>query len=166
MPSFQTARLVLRPRVMADYDACMAMDRDPEVTRFVPGPWQDPARHAAFLRTRMTTRFGAGLGYWSIFPTAAPGAFAGWILLIPLGGPGSEVEIGWRLNRTAWGKGYATEAARPIAEHALRALRLPRIVAQIHPGNIPSMRVAEKIGMRVESEDAEGHRLYVLRAAP
>ena len=163
LPSFQTRRLLLRPRDMGDFDACLAMDRDPQVTRFIPGPWQNPLRHAAFLRDRMTARFGAGLGYWSIIPRAEPAGFAGWVLLLPLDGPGSEVEIGWRLPRAHWGKGYASEAARPIAEHALRVLHLPRIVAQIHPENAASMRVAEAIGMRAEGEDAEGHRRYALR---
>ena len=163
LPCFQTRRLLLRPRSLADFDACLAMDRDPQVTRFIPGPWQDPVRHAAFLRDRMTTRFGEGLGYWSIIPRDDPAEFAGWILLLPLDGSGSEVEIGWRLPRAHWGKGYATEAAAPVAAHALHGLGLPRITAQIHPGNSASMRVAEKIGMRAEGEDAEGHRLYVLR---
>ena len=54
-PGFHTRRLLLRPRGMGDFDACLAMDRDPQVTRFIPGPWSDPARHAAFLRARIAT---------------------------------------------------------------------------------------------------------------
>lgn len=124
------------------------MDRDPDVTRFIPGPWNDLEKHERFLRDRIENSFGNGLGYWSIFPRERPDQFLGWILLIPYDGSGPEIEIGWRLNRLAWGKGYATEAAKPIVEHAFEALRLSRIVADIDLGNTPSMRVAEKIGLK------------------
>ncbi len=70
MHSFETKRLWMRPRTMEDFDACLAMDRDPEVTRFVPDPWNDRADHEAFLRERILTFPGDGLGYWSIFPKA------------------------------------------------------------------------------------------------
>lgn len=141
---------------MADFDACIAMDRDPEVTKYIPGPWNDPARHEAFLRERIGTAFGDGLGYWSISPKARPDRFAGWILLIPQDCGGPEIEIGWRLNRSAWGKGFATEAARPIVDHAFHAIGLDSIVAFIDPGNLASVRVAEKIGMKFVGDSGHG----------
>ncbi|WBU53182.1 GNAT family N-acetyltransferase [Paracoccus sp. SCSIO 75233] len=147
LPLFETDRLILRPRSMADFDACIAMDRDPEVTRFVAGPWQDPPRHEAFTKTRITTDYGPGLGYWSIFPKASPEIFHGWILLIPIDAIGPEIEIGWRIPRISWGQGFATEAAQVIADHAMNTLRLDRIIAEIHPENHASINVATKIGM-------------------
>lgn len=147
LPHFETERLLLRPRTMADFDACLAMDRDPEVTRFIPGPWSDPEKHEAFLKWRIETDFGKGLGYWSIFPKATPEQFVGWVLLIPRDGVGPEIEIGWRFNRAAWGKGYATEAARPVPDHAFHNLELDQVIAEILAGNQASMHVAEKIGM-------------------
>jgi RimJ/RimL family protein N-acetyltransferase len=137
---------------MADFQACLTMDRDPDVTRFIPGPWKDPEKHERFLRDRIENSLGNGLGYWSIFPRDRPDQFLGWILLIPYDGSGQQIEIGWRLNSLSWGKGYATEAAKPIVEHAFVALRLPRIIADIDPGNTPSMRVAEKIGLTYVGE--------------
>lgn len=148
LPRFETDRLLLRPRSMADFGACLAMDRDPEVTRYISGPWSDPDRHERFLKDRIERSLGPGLGYWSIFPKASPDRFIGWILLIPCGGVGPDIEIGWRLNRHAWGKGYATEAARPIVEHAFETVGVARIVADIDSRNTPSMRVAEKIGLQ------------------
>ncbi|MBD3849477.1 GNAT family N-acetyltransferase [Bosea sp. SSUT16] len=148
LPSFETERLLIRPRSMADFDACLAMDRDPDVTQYIVGPWDDPVAHQAFLTDRIQRSFGDGLGYWSIFPRAEPNQFLGWILLIPYDGIGPEIEIGWRLNRLAWGKGFATEAARPFVRHAFELLKLPRIVADINPANASSIRVARKIGMR------------------
>jgi RimJ/RimL family protein N-acetyltransferase len=156
LPSFETERLLVRPRTMADFDACLAMDRDPEVTKFIPGPWNDPAAHEAFLRDRIKISLGDGLGYWSIFPKSRPHQFAGWILLLPYDAVGPEIEIGWRLNRSAWGNGFAPEAAQPIVEYAFQTVNLERIVADIHPGNIPSQRVAEKIGMKHVSDGMHG----------
>ena len=42
LPTFTTARLTLRPRTLGDLDACLAMDRDPLVTKFIHGPWANP----------------------------------------------------------------------------------------------------------------------------
>jgi RimJ/RimL family protein N-acetyltransferase len=133
---------------MADFAACLAMDREPEVTKYIQGPWSDPAPHERFLIDRITRDWGPGLGYWSIFARESPDRLVGWILLIPYDAVGPEIDIGWRLRRAAWGEGHAAEAARPIVEHAFRTIGLTRIVADIDPGNLASIRVAEKIGMR------------------
>jgi RimJ/RimL family protein N-acetyltransferase len=148
LSSFETNRLLIRPRSMVDFEVCLAMDRDPEVTKYIPGPWHDPEQHERFLTERIQKSFGAGLGYWSIFPKRQLDKFLGWILLMPYDGMGPEIEIGWRLSRLAWGKGYATEAARPIVEHAFETVRLSRIVADIDHRDTLSMRVSEKIGLK------------------
>ena len=88
LPTFRTARLTLRPRIMADLDACLAMDRDPLVTRFIDGPWSDPVAHRAFVEDRIRRVYPPGMGYWSLL---AP-AFIGWILLAPLDLHGPEIE--------------------------------------------------------------------------
>lgn len=150
LPTFRTARLTVRPRTLADLPACLAMDRDPEVTKYVPRPWSDPAGHEAFVRGRIEADYGPGLGYWSVFAHDRPEHFLGWILLIPCDGIGPEIEIGWRFLRETWGKGYATEAARPILDHAMDTLALDRVVAEIHPDNDGSVRVALKLGMSDE----------------
>jgi RimJ/RimL family protein N-acetyltransferase len=152
LPVFETERLLVRPRSMADFAACLAMDRDPLVTQYVQGPWNDPEKHERFLRDRIETSFGPGLGYWSIVPRQNPDQFLGWILLIPFDGVGPGIEIGWRLNRQAWGKGYATEAARPVLTHGFLTLGIDRIVADIDPANAASMRVSEKIGLMLTDE--------------
>jgi RimJ/RimL family protein N-acetyltransferase len=63
-----------------------------------------------------------------------------------------EIEIGYRLHPDYWDKGIATEAAMAVRDHAFRDLKLPRVISLIHPENIPSRRVAEKIGMTLEKE--------------
>ncbi|MFS8044689.1 GNAT family N-acetyltransferase [Rhizobium sp. BR 314] len=147
LPSFETERLLLFPRTMADLRDCITMDRDPDVTRFIPGPWHDMDAHRTFVEGRIKANFGDGLGYWSVRARENPEQFLGWILLIPVDATGPDIEIGWRFNRVAWGKGYATEAATPVLAHAFQTLGLDRVIADIAPGNAASIRVAEKLGL-------------------
>jgi RimJ/RimL family protein N-acetyltransferase len=148
-PTFKTDRLVLRPRTLSDTEACLAMDRDPEVTRFVSGPWSDPAAHRAFIEGRTLGPYAPGLGYWTICRRDDPGSFVGWTLLIPQDTAGPEIEIGWRLRREAWGQGLAVEAASPVLRHAFVTLKLSEVVAEIDPANAASLKVAERLGLRL-----------------
>jgi len=64
----------------------------------------------------------------------------------------AEYEIGYRLIRSAWGSGYATEAAIAVRDHAFAVLNLTRLIALIEPFNKRSIRVAEKMGMKYEKD--------------
>ncbi len=147
-PVFTTSRLLLRPRSLADTDACLAMDRDPAVTRFVSGPWSNPVAHRAFIQARTIGAYPPGLGYWTVCRRSAADQFLGWVLLIPADGTRPTIEIGWRLRQAEWRQGFATEAAEPVLRHAFATLRLPEVVAEIDPSNTASHRVAEKLGLR------------------
>ncbi|MCA8427963.1 GNAT family N-acetyltransferase [Burkholderia seminalis] len=165
LPVLETDRLWLRPRVLADLEACVEMDRDPEVTRHIAGPWHDSDAHRRFVTHRITRDYPPGLGYWSIFEKAAPDAFIGWVLLIPDYADGArDVEIGWRLVRAAWGRGIASEAAQALVRHAFDTVRLPRVIADIAEANGGSLNVARKLGMQRVSVVHDGipyirHRL-------
>ncbi|MEN9577436.1 MAG: hypothetical protein RJA70_445, partial [Pseudomonadota bacterium] len=88
-----------------------------------------------------------GYGPWAV-ELKATGAMIGHLgLWAPEGWPG--VELGWRLARTHWGQGLATEGALAVLNFAFSQLRLERLVSVIHPENRASIRVAEKMGMRV-----------------
>ncbi|MEU1163002.1 GNAT family N-acetyltransferase, partial [Streptomyces sp. NPDC005921] len=63
-------------------------------------------------------------------------------------GPRGEIEIGWRLAREYWGKGYATAAAQMTLER-LRAAGVPKVVAMVRPGNERSVAVARRLGMEL-----------------
>lgn len=155
LPTLQTERLLLRRRSRADLEDCLAMDRDPLVTRYIPGPWSDPDEHRSFVIARIDNSYPDGLGYWSIMDRSDQPSFLGWVLLLPYGA--SEIDIGWRLARKGWGHGYATEAAAAILAHAFEAVGLGLVVADIDPRNTASIRVAEKLGMRcVEDRCIDG----------
>jgi RimJ/RimL family protein N-acetyltransferase len=63
-----------------------------------------------------------------------------------------ELEVGYHLRRDHWGHGYATEAARACMEFAFLTLRAEKVISLIRPENLPSRRVAERNGMKVERQ--------------
>ena len=141
-----TQRLRLRPRTLADLDACVAMDLDPEVHRFIYGNRPpDPVQHRAHLRERIASGWPAEGGIWVVEWQDAPG-FLGWCGLFPLEASGL-IEIGYRYLPSTWGQGIATEAARAVLDHGFRALGFDPIVAVTHPANLASQHVLEKIGL-------------------
>jgi RimJ/RimL family protein N-acetyltransferase len=152
LPSFETQRLLVRPRGIGDLNACIAMDRDPAVLRYIDVPWRSVEEHRQFVVNRITRAYPAGLGYWSVVLKLVPAAFVGWVLLMPYDAIGPEIEIGWRLLRSAWGNGFATEASLPVLRHGFETLGLDRVVADMHPDNAASLRVAEKLGLRFVGE--------------
>lgn len=158
---YETRRLILRPRTMTDLEACFAMDRAPGVLDYIPGNWQDPGEHRVFIKSRIMQDYGKGLGYWSIFPKSDPEQFMGWILLTPVNDTAPEIEIGWRLHPDFHGNGFALEAACEIVGHAFARLELPRIIAMIDPRNIPSRKLARRLGMHMEPrKTADGYDLF------
>ncbi|QIH06757.1 MULTISPECIES: GNAT family N-acetyltransferase [unclassified Pseudomonas] len=151
---FETANLLLRPRTFEHFEACLRMDQDPQVTRFIPGEWDGGQWHRDFLQARISQDFGERCGYWAIFARQAPDELLGWVSFIPFDAVGPELEMGWRLVQRAWGRGFASEAARRIVEHAFADPQVERLVADAHVDNLASLAVARKIGFRV-SHDAD-----------
>jgi RimJ/RimL family protein N-acetyltransferase len=142
-----TERLRLRPRTIADLEACAAMDLDPQVHRFIFGDDPpDPMEHRQRLRARIASGWPAEGGVWVVEWRHAPG-FLGWCGLFPLE-DSVPIEIGYRYVRGAWGQGIATEAGRAVLDHGFRALGFDPIVAVTHPANVASQRVLEKIGLQ------------------
>ena len=149
MVTLETERLRLRMFRETDLDAYAAMSADPEVMRYLgagePLTRADAWRQMAMLIGHWQLR---GYGPWAVEERAS-GALVGRIgLFNPDGWPG--LECIWTLARGAWGKGYATEGARRALEYAFSELGQPRVISLIRPGNVASVRVAERIGERPE----------------
>ena len=160
-PSLTTQSLLLRPRSLDDTDACLRMDHEPEVTRYVSGPWSDPVAHRAFVEQRTLGPYPDGLGYWTLAHGERPAEFVGWVLLIPLDAKGPEIEIGWRLRPAFWRLGYATEAARAVVRHGFDVVGLDEVLAEIDAENVASIRVAERIGLRRRTSRTSEGREWV-----
>jgi RimJ/RimL family protein N-acetyltransferase len=95
-----------------------------------------------------------GYGWWAVEELATSSfiGFAG-LDLVDEGMPFTGVEIGWRLARAAWGKGFATEAALATLDFAFKALALPEVLAVTTLGNVRSQAVMQRIGMTRDPAD-------------
>src|SRR4029453_16610137 len=90
----------------------------------------------------------AGYGFWAVEERAS-GEFPGWFHLRPEPDmPEDEPELGYRLVRSAWGKGYATEGSRALIDRGFTELGVERVVASTMVVNVASRRVMEKSGLR------------------
>lgn len=149
----------VRLRVPTDEDAFVwhRLFDDPEVMEFVGG-WSRERSTYEELTARQR-RHDAELGFclWTLLdPEGEPVGFAGAMPWPREWGPTGEIEIGWRLARAAWGRGYATAAARATLER-VRAAGVRSVVAMIDIRNERSMAVARRLGMeRAETYTSPG----------
>ena len=151
MTTLSTPRLELRPFSNEDLDDLSALMANPDFMRFSLGLYSRE-QTAAFLE-KVRTRDQEGLP--SQFAVVAREnnrliGYCGFFLQIV--DDVEELEIGYRLHPSSWGRGLATEAARAVRDHAFDDLHLPHVISLIHPENTASRRVAEKNGMRPEKE--------------
>ena len=148
-----TERLIVRPWREDDIAPFHAMGRDPEVMRYL-GPLATEAE-ARSAYDRMTARQTAhGFCFWAL-ERKADHAFVGFSGLLPAKPPiEGEIEIGWRLARDCWNKGYAIEAARAVLAWAWAHLDVPAIAAITVAANERSRGLMDRLGMtRVEGGD-------------
>ncbi len=161
-PRLHTERLLLRPWAPADREPFAALNADPEVARYLIGPMSRADSDA--LADRIEAGFQAnGFGLWAIEITAT-GEFVGFT---GLSRPRFEahftpaVEVGWRLARTAWGHGYATEAARAALEYGFGPAGLDEIVSFTTKTNARSRAVMNRLGMTRDPADDFDHPMLV-----
>ena len=155
-PTLETARLRLRAHRPDDFAACRAIWSDPEVVRHIGGK---PSTGEEAWR-RLLTYAGLwsllGFGYWAIEERAS-GQYIGDVGYAEFQrdiDPSLRgmLECGWVLARAAHGKGYASEAVSAIEAWRLANLPGCRAACIIAPGNVASIRVAEKAGLRLWCE--------------
>lgn len=147
----ETDRLTLRRFTEADEDNLVELDGDPEVMRFLTGGKPTPREE---VRSRVLPAFFEfyerfdDLGFWAA-QERSTGQFLGWFHFRPhKNGPrDGDIELGYRLRRSAWGKGYATEGSRALIRKGFTELGVERVVAETMVVNLGSRRVMEKAGL-------------------
>lgn len=151
-PEIQTDRLVLRRHAYGDFESCVAMWSDPDVTRFIGG--KPSSRQQTWMR--LLSYIGhwdlMHFGYWVIVERAT-GDFVGEVGFADFKRGIASVrdfpEIGFALAGVHHGKGFATEAVRAALSWADVNLPYPKTVCMINPENGASLRVARKCGYEV-----------------
>jgi RimJ/RimL family protein N-acetyltransferase len=142
----RTPRLALRQLTEADRDATLSILSDDEVTRMF-GMRFGPDEAAAWIRRQRERYAAQGYGYW--MAEDAGGTCVGQAGLVPVTfDGGEEPALGWVFGAAHRGRGYATEAAAGALRLAFDRMPVPRVLTLIRPQNLPSRRVAAKLGMR------------------
>jgi RimJ/RimL family protein N-acetyltransferase len=143
-----TERLVLRLFTAGDVELLVELDSDVEVMRYLTGEPTSREEIERKVLPEILARYEThpGLGTFAAHERSS-GRFVGWFGLQPTSEPGT-VDVGYRLNRAAWGQGYATEGTRALIDQAFGELGMARVVADTMAVNTKSRRVMVKAGLR------------------
>lgn len=160
-PLLETPRLLLRSMQPDDVDSLLAIFVDPKVMASFGVPPFDRAQMIRWVQRNLDHQVRHGYGLFSVL-LKTDGTLIGdcgleWMDIDGI----STAELGYDLRSDYWNQGYATEAAGAVRDYAFQQLQLPRLISLIRVGNIPSQRVAEKIGMRNAGEiSRNGYRYW------
>ena len=146
-----TDRLVLRRLTMADEDNLVELNSDPDVLFYINGGRPIPREEIRddYLPAAMSyySRY-AGFGFWAA-EERTTGAFLGWFHFRPRQtDPPDQAELGYRLRKAAWGKGYATEGSKALITRGFTDFGVNRVYAETMVVNTASRRVMEKSGLK------------------
>ena len=147
----QTPRLILRSFRQEDIDAMAQLFANPDFMRFSLGAFTERNKTVDFIEKVMGWDRASMPSQFAVVPRGLQ-AVIGYCGFHHHPEVPGEVEIGYRLHPAYWNRGLITEAARAVRDHGFADLKLPRVISLIHPENVPSRRVAEKNGMKVEKE--------------
>ncbi len=159
----ETERLLLRQFTESDGNHLFELDSDPEVVRFTHNADQLP--DCDVIQSQTLPRFLAyyekykGYGYWAAIEKTSQ-VFVGWFFFRPiveapyfnpaLASP-MDIELGYRLRKAVWGRGYATEVAKALIQKGFCELGTQRVIAPVLAANLASIRVLEKAGLSLQT---------------
>jgi ribosomal-protein-alanine N-acetyltransferase len=147
----ETERIVLTPWQVSDWNALRPIATDVQVMRYITGgvPWTDE-RIQSFVTRQVELFSERGFCRWKLLvkPTEEMIGFCG----VGFWRDAPDPEIGWWLARKYWGRGLTTEAARVALQDAFERVGLDRIISIARPENTASIRVMEKLGLKLECE--------------
>jgi [ribosomal protein S5]-alanine N-acetyltransferase len=143
-----TARMTLTDITEADFVATYAADRDPLVARYVGDGLPESrsfADYSDYFKGRITLWMNEQYRLW-VMRLHNEDAVIGWVMLRPVNNS-KNIEVGYRLPQSSWGKGYATEATRAVLDYGFNTVGLEEITAVTHPDNAASQHVLTKAGL-------------------
>ena len=150
----ETERLVLRRLTEDDADNLFELDSDPEVMRYLNNgrthTREEIVEKVLPHYLDHYVRYGEDFGFWAAIEKATR-AFLGWFHFRPYRGAVDEIELGYRLVRAAWGKGFASEGSRALIRKGFTELGVEKVVADTLASNVRSLQVMEALGMRWEA---------------
>ena len=151
----ETPRLILRPITLDDVAAVHVFEGDPEVARFGSTIARSLAQVDEYVRAGIASAAEEPRTVWEFGVVERDsGVLVGRVGFKRQAEP-REASIWYALRRDRWGRGYAREAMVPLVDFAFLNLGLHRVWADVDPENAPSMRVAQKLGMRQEAHHLE-----------
>lgn len=158
----ETPRLILSRFTEDDSPLILELNSDPEIVKYVHEPVLTTEVQAKnILIDIILPQYKNNLGRWATY-VKSNNEFIGWCGL-KYRPELDEIDLGYRLKKNAWGRGYATEAATHTLNHGLNNLKLKIITGRAHVENIASIKVLEKIGMqfiRQETVDEYPVKIY------
>ena len=151
MRILETQRLLLREFVPEDVDALSLVISDPETMRYYPAAL-DRAGVAEWIARNRRRYSDAGHGLWAMILKSSGDVVGDCGLTRQTVEGVEEIELGYHVRRDLWGQGYAPEAARACRDYWFARFGAKRIISLVRIGNLPSRRVAEKVGMKLWKE--------------
>ncbi|MDO6596579.1 GNAT family N-acetyltransferase [Oceanihabitans sp. 2_MG-2023] len=148
----ETKRLLLRELRLTDLDGMFALDSDPDVHKYLGNkPVKTIDESKKILESVLSQYKERGIGRFAVIEKAS-GDFVGWSGLrlnteYNMNGFTKYYDVGYRLIKQYWGKGYATESGKAAIDYAFKVLKLPEIYATTEIGNQASHNALLKIGL-------------------
>ena len=148
----ETERVILRRFTWDDVENLVELDSDPEVMLHLSGGIPTPRAEIENIILPAFLRYyerGVRYGFWAALERSS-GDFLGWFHFRPdANASPAEPELGYRLRKAAWGKGYGTEVSRALLRKGFTEFGVERVFASTYEYNVASRRLMEKVGMRL-----------------
>ena len=149
-------RLALQELTLDDVDNLPLIFSDPIAMRYYPST-KSCEQTVEWIRWNLTNYRKHGCGLWGLIGRDTQECIGECGIVLQIIDRQPESEIGYHVRRELWGNGYATEAALACRDFGFDKLHKERLVSWIHPENRQSIRVAEKIGMKLDRETTDKH---------
>jgi [ribosomal protein S5]-alanine N-acetyltransferase len=168
----ETERIVLRHIVEGDANDLFYLDSDPEVVRYVGNVPLEKYEQAVKTIEGIHEQYNKyGIARWAMIEKSS-NSFLGWAglkyITDTVNGKSNYYDLGYRLAKAYWGKGYATEAAKAVLEYGFNIMHLPTIYAIADCENDKSHHVLEKSGLQFVNEfdlKSRPHKWYYIDSA-